>query len=172
MSMQPQADVLDVGIRSSALLGYIGLFLSIVSSAYLRQMLSFFGRPFVRVHHILSISSLVLITLHPLGLALRSMSLAVFVPDFSSWNRFLLFGGRPGWYVVIIAVAAARFRRYIRSSWRVVHIFNYVAFLLITAHGIMIGTDTQGLLVRVVMIAMTVAATTVFFAKRLRRRGR
>ena len=172
MSMQPQAGVLDVGIRSSALLGYVGLFLSIISSAYLRQMLSLFGRPFVKIHHILSIASLILITLHPLGLALRSMSLDVFVPDLTSWNRFLQLGGRPGWFIVIIAALAAWFRRHIRSSWRVIHILSYVAFLLITVHGLMIGTDTQFLVVRIVMIAMAVAATAVFVAKRLRRLGR
>ncbi|MFP3896041.1 MAG: ferric reductase [Anaerolineales bacterium] len=176
MSLQSLGSPLDVAIRSTALLGYVGLFLAIMASAYMRQMLSLFGKPFVRVHHIAAFTSLVLITLHPLGLAMRSalngLNLAVFVPDFSSWSAFLRFGGRPAWFLVIAAALAARFRGYIRPGWRAIHILNYVAFLLITVHGLMIGTDTQGLVVRIVMIAMALAVTAAFVAKRLRRRGR
>ena len=93
VALQANITPLYWAIRTCALLGYLGVFLSVVSSAYLRPLVRYFGRPFVQTHHALSVTSLVLITLHPLAVALSFGSLNVFVPILNSWIEFLRWGG-------------------------------------------------------------------------------
>lgn len=166
IALQPVGDFLSWVIRGAAILGYVAVFLAIISSAYLVELVRFFGRPFVKVHHLVSISGLVLITLHPLGAALRSNNLNVFLPKFDSWQVFLQLGGRPAWYLIGIAALAALFRTALRRRWRWVHVLNYVAFLLATVHAIWIGTDFQNIVMRVLAIGMALASGVVFVHKR------
>lgn len=167
IALQPFGDPLDWGIRATALLGYLMIFLAVVSSAYMREMFQLFGRPFVRVHHIVSVTGLILVTLHPLGVAARSARLSVFLPDFSSLDAFLRLGGRPAWYLLGIAALAAVLRTRIKKSWRTVHYLNYVAFLLATVHAILIGTDFVSPVMRVLAAAMALLALAVFIRKRI-----
>jgi predicted ferric reductase len=154
------------------MLGYLSVFLAIVSSAYLRSLVRFFGRPFVQVHHVVSVTGLILITLHPLGVAWSSGTLRVFLPRFDSWAVFLQLGGRTAWYLIGIASLAALLRNALGRNWRMVHFLNYLAFLLATAHGVMIGTDFQSPVVRVVSVVMAVVVIGIFVQKRLASRRR
>jgi sulfoxide reductase heme-binding subunit YedZ len=172
MAMQPQGFPLGWLVRGAALLGYLFIFLSIVSSAYMKQIYRILGRPFIRVHHILSVSGLVLVTLHPLAVALDSMSLRVFLPKFDSWLVFLQLGGRPAWYLLIAAALAAVLRKAIGKSWLVVHFLNYVAFLLGTVHAIMIGTDFQPDVVKGVAVVLTLVVVGISIQKRRKKRRR
>ncbi len=106
----PQRCADQLGVRVTALMGYFCVFGAIVTSAYLRQVVRWFGRPFIKVHHILSITGLVLVTIHPLTVAWRALSLSVFVPAVDSWYRFLALGGRPAWYLLIVGTLAAILR--------------------------------------------------------------
>ncbi|MBM4467708.1 MAG: ferric reductase, partial [Chloroflexi bacterium] len=132
ISLQPYGSPLNWFIRGSGLMGYLALFLSVLSSAYMRQTSRLFGRPFVKVHHILTVTGLVLVTLHPLGVAINAGSLRVFLPRFDSWVVFLKLGGRPAWYLIAAASLAAVLRKTIGRNWRGIHALNYVAFLLVT----------------------------------------
>ncbi len=170
MALQPVGTPLSWGIRATALLGYLAVFLTAVSSAYMRELFELLGCPFIRVHHILSVAGLVLITLHPLGVAMRSWDLRVFLPDFSSVSAFLKLGGRPAWYLIGIASLAALFRTMIRQRWRSLHLLNYVAFLLATAHAVMIGTDFVSAGMRVAAVALVVIMVGVLTRKRVLRR--
>jgi hypothetical protein len=169
VSLQPYGTPLNWFTRGAALLGYLAIFLSIISSNYMRQLVRFFGRPFVRVHHILSVTGLILITLHPLGVAWSSASLRVFLPRFGSWLAFLQWGGPPAWYLIHIGSLAAVRRRSIRN-WRTVHLLNYVAFLLGTIHAILIGTDFQSTVAKAVAVALAVVIVAIFIQKRFRGR--
>ena len=80
MSLRPHGTPLNWLIRGAALMGYLAIFISAVSSAYMRQVIRFFGRPFIKVHHILTVMGLVLVTLHPLGAAINAGSPRVFLP--------------------------------------------------------------------------------------------
>ncbi|MDY7040713.1 MAG: ferric reductase [Chloroflexota bacterium] len=168
MSFQPYGNILSWVIRGSALLGYLAVFLAIVSSAYMKQMVRIFGRPFIKVHHILSVTGLALVTLHPVGVALNSATLRVFLPKFDSLTIFLQLGGRPAWYLLLVAALAAVLRRTIGRNWRTVHFLNYVAFWLATAHAVMIGTDFQHVIMKVLAIVMSLVVVAVFIQKRLR----
>jgi DMSO/TMAO reductase YedYZ heme-binding membrane subunit len=167
--LQPFGGPLDWGIRATALLGYLGVFLAAVSSAYMRQLFLVFGRPFIRVHHVFSVAALGLITLHPIGVAVRSADLGVFLPKFSSLYLFLSLGGRPAWYLICTAALAALFRKTIRESWRSVHFLNYVAFWLATAHALMIGTDFVSPIMKAVAVVLALTMAAVFVLKRAER---
>lgn len=154
-------------VRFGALLGYVAVFLASLSSAFLRQLVRTFGRPFVQVHHIVSVSGLVLLLTHALGVAWDARSLRVFILPFSSITRFLELGGRPAIWLIGVAALGALLRATLRKSWRAIHWMNYVAFLLGTVHGVLIGTDFELLPVRVIAIAMAVTVVGVFVWKRV-----
>ena len=154
-------------IRGTAMLGYLALFAGIVSSALVKWISRRFGRPFIQVHHLFSITGLLLLTLHPLGVVLQSKSLGVLVPSFASLDSFLSLGGRPAWYLLAATALTALLRRTLKRSWRVIHTLNYAAFFLATAHAWMIGTDFGGGVVRVLTIGMTVVVVAVLLIKRL-----
>jgi DMSO/TMAO reductase YedYZ heme-binding membrane subunit len=171
IAIQPVGTPLDWGIRAAALLGYLAIFLAVVSSAYMRELFRLLGRPFIKVHHILSLSGLALVTLHPLGVALRSSQLAVFLPDVSSLRGFLELGGRPAWYLIAAAALAAALRTRIKRSWRTVHYLNYLAFFLATVHAVLIGTDfIQSLVTRVFAVGLALVVEVIFLRKRIQRR--
>ena len=171
LSLQPPGSPLYAVVRSAALLGYLFIFVAIVSSAYLRELVVFFGRPFIKVHHIVSVAGLVLITLHPLAVAGFLSDLGVFVPQVDSWLNFFQWGGPPGWYLLGLAVLAALLRKRLKRQWRAVHYLNYIAFLLGTVHAILIGSDVQSVAVRVIAIVMALVVVLLFVKKRLKVRG-
>jgi sulfoxide reductase heme-binding subunit YedZ len=168
ISLRPYGTPLNWLIRGAALMGYLAIFLSIVSSAYMRQVIRLFGRPFIKVHHVLSVTGLVLVTLHPLGVAINARSLGVFLPRFDSWVVFLELGGRPAWYLVVAASLAAVLRKSIGRNWRTIHFLNYVVFLLGTVHAVMIGTDFQHTIVKAVSVALALVIVVIFIQKRRR----
>jgi len=165
--LQPSAQPISWVIRIAALMGYFCIFGAIVTSAYLRQMVRWFGRPFLKVHHTLSIAGLVLATVHPLAIAWQALSLRVFIPAVDSWYRFFALGGRPAWYLLGIGTLVAVLRGTIGKNWRLLHTLNYLAFWLATVHGIMIGTSVQNWVMRLVFGAMALGVLAVFVQKRL-----
>ncbi len=169
IALQPFGGPLNWAIRAAALLGYWALFLSVISTAYMRELFKLLGRPFIRVHHILSISALTLVTLHPLGVLSRTPRLAVLVPDFSSVGGFFRLGGRPAWYLIGLAALAALLRTRYKKRWRIVHFLVYMAFLLATIHGVMIGTDLSAPALTVVAVLLALAVVAVFVRKRIQR---
>lgn len=172
ISMQPLGSPLNWFIRGMALLGYLAVFLTLVSSAYMRQVYRLFGRPFLKVHHILSIAGLILLTMHPIGVAVQNASLTVWLPRFRSLNSFLQWGGAPAWYLIGLGALAAVLRKVIGKNWRLIHILNYVAFLLASIHALQIGSDFQRLGTRAVVVILILIATITFIQKRLQRRRR
>lgn len=170
--LQPNATPIGWVIRVAALMGYFSIFGAIVTSAYLRQVVRWFGHPFIRIHHILSIVGLSLVTIHPLAVAWQALDLRVFVPVLDSWYAFFALGGRPAWYLLGIGALVALLRGTIGKHWRLLHTLNYLAFWLATVHGILIGTSVQNWAMRVVFGAMALIVLGVFVQKRARMRRR
>ena len=161
---------LSRAIRSAALLGYLSVFLSILSSAFLRKLVRFFGRPFVKIHHIATVTGLVMITLHPLGVAAQGLGPQVLVPRTDSWRSFFSLGGIPAWYLIVVASLAALLRASVGQRWRIIHFLNYLAFLLATIHAFLIGTEFQYLWLRVAAAMMGAGVIAVFVLKRIPKR--
>jgi len=167
--LQPYGTPLSRLVRGAAAMGYLAIFLAIISSNYMRRLVRFFGRPFVQIHHILSVTGLVMVTLHPLGAAWSNASLRVWLPRLDSWLAFLQWGGPPAWYLIAAASSAAALRKTIGRNWRVLHLLNYVAFVLGTIHAILIGTDFQHAIVRAVSVALALAVLATAIQKRFHR---
>lgn len=160
-------------IQAAALVGYTCIFLAIVSSAFTRELVRAFGRPFVRVHHWVSITGEAMVWAHPLLVALEAGSLAVFIPSFASWRLFWSLGGRVAWYLIGVAVMAALLRKVIGRNWRRVHWLNYVAFILATPHALLIGsTFSRNPWLRVFPVLMLIIVLGVFVRRHLWKRPR
>jgi DMSO/TMAO reductase YedYZ heme-binding membrane subunit len=95
------------------------------------------------------------------------MDLNVFLPRFDSWVIFLQLGGRLAWYLIVTASLAAALRKVVGRNWRVIHLLNYVAFLLGTIHAVMIGTDFQSGITRAASIVLGFIVIATFIQKRL-----
>ena len=170
VALQPRPAPIYWLIRGAALLGYLTIFVSIVSSLYMVPLVRFFGRPFVKVHHVASLTGLVAMLVHPLAIAASSGSLGVFVPKFDSLRVFLTLAGRVVWPLVAIAALAAWLRKPLGKNWRVVHYLNYLAFWLVTAHAILIGTNFQSWIMRGLAVVLALITIAVLIKKRLPKR--
>lgn len=170
--LRPEGAPLDWLARGTAMVGYVAVFLAILSSAYMRELYRMMGRPFLWGHHVLSVSGLILLTLHPIALAIALTDVLVFVPRFDSWAIFFQLAGRPALYLMWAASAGALLRKSWREGWRTIHQLNYVAFLLGTVHGILIGTDFGRPLLQLLPIAMALVVGFVFIRKRVAQKRR
>ena len=135
------------------------------------NLVRFYNNPldspiFIKIHHIVSISALVLITIHPLAVVWTWSSVDVLLPQFGSLEVFLTWGGPPAFYLVALGTIGVALRKRFTRSWRSIHKLNYIAFLLGTVHALLLGTDGQGLVVRLVAIAMALIVVYVYIKKR------
>ena len=94
-------------IRIAALFGYLGVFLTSLSSNYMRELTRYFGRQFIKVHHITATASLIALVLHATLVAVRSGTASVFLPQISSVLAFLSMGGVPALWLLAITVVTA-----------------------------------------------------------------
>jgi sulfoxide reductase heme-binding subunit YedZ len=170
IALRLEGDPIHWIVRGAGMLGYVSIFLAILSSAYMRELYRLLGRPFLWGHHVLSVSGLILIALHPTALAIETASAAIFVPRFDSWNVFWLLGGRPALYLIAVASIGALLRKSWRNNWRIIHMLNYVAFVLGTVHSVLIGTDFGQPFLRLLPITMALLMVVVFVRKRLAQR--
>jgi predicted ferric reductase len=172
MSLQPYGSLLRRLARGGALLGYQASFLAILSSSIVKQMRRAFGRPFISVHHILSVAGLVLLVIHPILLAIDAASARVLLPKFDSLVTFFRWGGPPTLILFALASLIALLRRAFRRRWRLIHLLTYVAFWMGTAHGVLLGADLQLGLGRAAAIVMAVAVLAVPIYRRVAKRRR
>ena len=159
---------IDGIIRFGALLGYLAVFVASLSSNYMRELTRYFGRAFVKVHHVVSITALVALTIHAVAAAWRAQSLATFLPVFTSPLAFFALGGRPAFWLIAITAVTAFFRASIGKSWKTIHWLNYVAFFLGTAHAILIGSTFYNRLpLQILAVVMALVLLGVFILKRM-----
>lgn len=157
-------------IRIVALFGYAGVFLTSLSSNYMRELTRFFGRRFIKVHHILATASLIALVLHGTLVAVRAGTAAVFLPQVTSVLAFLSMGGVPALWLLATTVVTAILRATIGNRWKTIHWLNYVAFILATIHAQLIGSDFHNIGIQVVSALMALVLIGVFYWKRTRKR--
>jgi predicted ferric reductase len=159
-------DFLELFRRITGLVGIISLFVAIILSSLVKQSKQIFGVTYLKVHHFFSITGLVLITLHPIIMAIDFGTSKIFVPNFSSWNAFLTNGGRFAIYLIYIATLSAILRRNIAKYWRYFHGLLYPAFLLGAIHGMLQGSDLRSISLYTLFVIMIALVIVNFICKR------
>lgn len=157
-------------IRLAAMFGYLGVFFTALSSNYMRDLTRYFGRAFIKVHHIVATSSLIALALHATLVAWRSGTVAVFLPRLDSALSFFSLGGVPALWVLAITVVTAILRATIGKQWKIIHWLNYVAFILATIHAQLIGSDFHNIVIQIISALMALVLIGVFYWKRTRKR--
>jgi predicted ferric reductase len=166
----PSPSPLTSGIRVAGLAGFVLLAVAAIMTPWSREIYHNFGTSFVKIHHLFALSGLILITLHPVFLAIRLMNASVFLPKFTPFYDFLIFAGRPSLILIYIAVAAILLRRFIPGSWRALHALIWVALIFGIVHGDLIGTDMENPLIFMLFNGLAVVAVGAFVVKRLKGR--
>jgi methionine sulfoxide reductase heme-binding subunit len=157
---------LNMLTRAAGLVGYLSLFLAITAYQYRREMSKMFGRPFLKVHHLLAKVGLAMIIVHPVTYALQKGDPSVLVPVLSSLSDFLLWAGRPALYLFVAGATAGVLRARIKSSWKTIHYLNYLALALACVHGVLLGSDLGVGWLRWLYALMAVAAVVMLFERR------
>jgi len=152
--------------RIAGLTGISSLFIAIILSSFVRQSKKIFGKVYLKVHHFFSIIGLILVTLHPVSMAIDFGTSRIFIPNFSSWDAFLTNAGRPALYLIYIAALAAFLRRKIAGYWRHLHSIIYFAFILGAIHGMRQGSNFSSIILFTLYILMIAAVVFNFIYKR------
>ena len=164
--LTPFTDGFNFVIRFGAIFGFTSMFIATMMTPFVVQLYKIFGKPFIKMHHIYSITGLILVTIHPIAFAIFRLDITVFIPDFNSWYGFWSLGGRLALILIYIAVIGAVLRKKIKKNWRIIHILNYVALFLAYVHGVLIGTDFQNIGILIIFTIMIVLSFGVLFFKR------
>jgi DMSO/TMAO reductase YedYZ heme-binding membrane subunit len=153
--------------RTSALLGYLCVFAAAVSALYMRELVKFFGRSFVKTHHNVTVTGLIVLGLHGL-LAVFTLGARVLLPNLRSVRLFFSWGGPIAFYLIGIAALTALWRTSaLREQWRYLHWLNYLAFFLATVHAILLGTEFFGsTAMQVIPIVLALILVAAFVLKR------
>jgi predicted ferric reductase len=161
-----EGEAAHVFTRLFGLYGFLFLGVATLITPFLREVAEAFGKPFLRVHHAFSVLGIVLITLHPVFNAVDRISLGVFVPNFSSWEAFWMFAGRPALILIYVAVAAALLRLKAPKYWRIFHALMYVALLFGIVHANLIGEDFENIGIMLIFDTLFIASMVSFAFKR------
>jgi len=164
--LTPFSDAFNFIIRFGAIFGFTSMFIATMMTPFAVQLYKIFGKPFIKIHHIYSITGLVLISLHPISFAIYVMDITVFVPVFDTWLAFWQLAGRLAIYLIYIAILGALVRKKIKKNWRILHALNYVALFLAYVHGVLIGTDFQNLGILIIFTIMIILSFGILIYKR------
>lgn len=171
VASNPSPVPLTNGIRLAGLAGFVLLAVAAAMTPFSRDIYRTCGKSFLVFHHAFAICGLILITLHPVFLAVRVMNPAVFLPVFSPFTDFLALAGRPSLILIYVALAGILLRRAIPGYWRVVHGLIWVALILGIIHANLIGIDMSNPVIFFIFNGLTVVALGAFVAKRMQRRA-
>ena len=124
----------DLTIRLFALNGFLALSIAAMMSPFLKEITLFFKKSFVTVHHYFAAAGLLLITLHPISVAIQAVDPSILLPNFASLYSFFFYGGSIALISVYIAVGAVLFRKKAVAYWRPFHALMYVALFFGVVH--------------------------------------
>nr|MDO8086025.1 hypothetical protein [Candidatus Sigynarchaeum springense] len=168
---QTQFQTDDGLVRLFALFGITCLLNASIMSAFTRQIYKNLGIAFLKIHHLFAIAGLVLVTLHPVSLAiLRGWQ--VFIPDFSSWYKFWSLAGRPAFYIVYVGVVSVLLKRLLKKHWRILHALLYIALGFGVVHGILLGQSYANPIIDGIYVGLLALMIFGFIYKRYATRAR
>ena len=153
-------------IRLLALNGFIALSIAAIMTPFIKEITVFLRKPFTKVHHYFAAAGLVLITLHPITVAIQTLNPALLLPQVGSLDLFFLYGGSVAFIAIYVSFGAVLLRRKIASYWRSFHALMYVALFFAVVHGNLLGFDLQNLGFKIVYDALFAAVLVAFGLKR------
>jgi predicted ferric reductase len=160
------ANALAVTIRLLALNGYLALSIAAILTAFLKEVTLFFKKSFIKIHHYFAAAGLLLITLHPISVALLFMNPSILLPNFTSVSDFFFYGGSIALIAIYLAFGAVLLRRRIMTYWRYFHALMYVALFFGVVHANLWGLDFENGVIVVVYDGLFGAAIGAFVLKR------
>jgi hypothetical protein len=160
------ANAMAVTIRLLALNGYLALSIAAILTPFIKEVTLFFKKSFIRIHHYFAAAGLLLITLHPISVALLFMNARILLPNFSSISDFFFYGGSVALIAIYLAFGAVLLRRKIVVYWRSFHALMYVALFFGVVHANLWGLDFENTAVMVVYDGLFAAALGAFVLKR------
>jgi methionine sulfoxide reductase heme-binding subunit len=170
IAINPSLSPFTNGIRFAGLAGFVLLAAATITTPWSREIYRNLGTSFVTFHHSFAVSGLILITLHPVFLAVRLMTASVFLPWFGSFQEGLVLAGRPSLILIYVGVAGVLLRRFIPVYWRFFHALIWVALILGIMHADLIGTDLKNPVVFLLFNGLAVVVAGAFVLKRLKGR--
>jgi predicted ferric reductase len=154
--------------RGAALVGYQFVLLAVVSSAFVKPLVRTYHKPFIKLHHWVSVSGLALLMVHPILLVIATGRPALLIAAYTT--DFFRYAGSPALTLLLIAAAAAVLRTRVAKVWRYVHWLTYVALILGAIHAVLAGSSAAMLpWVRWLLVAFAIAGVAVYAYKRLGR---
>ncbi|MFO8017958.1 MAG: hypothetical protein R6U96_04940 [Promethearchaeia archaeon] len=154
-------------IRLGVLLGYTSLFLAALTTSLMKQITKSFGTSFLNIHHVFSVTGVILVTLHPITMAIQWGTLALFIPAFEDWVSFWAGAGPIALYIIYFSALIAVVRKYFSPKiWRILHGFIYVALIFAYFHGVLRGTDFANLGIMITFTAMLIILFEILIYRR------
>lgn len=158
-------------MRVVALIAYLTAFVTILGVLFNKELIKYFGRKFIDVHHVVSVGALALMVLHPLMTLVAGYPLSILLPDFTTlFNAF----ARTGPIALLLFAAASLFallRASLKSSWRELHWLVYLGFIVASVHGSLLGANLQGTVARIVVALFALGIVVIYVVKRMPRKA-
>lgn len=140
--------------RALGLISFTLLFIQVLIGAFMPKLVDKLGSWIFKFHLFEGKLIYLLVLMHPIFFLLTNHFLGgKFDPYIAFINVCLLCKpvseyyytlGRISFWLLTIAVFAASFRSlnfWMKANWRKFHVLNYLVFLIIGAHGFLLGTD-------------------------------
>jgi hypothetical protein len=102
--------------RLFALNGFIALSVAAMMTPFLKEITLFFKGSFITFHHYFAATGLILITLHPIAVFIRALSVSALLPHFDSLYVFFLYGGSIALILIYVAFGAVLLRVNLRLT--------------------------------------------------------
>jgi predicted ferric reductase len=160
-------DITQFGIRVTGLIGFASLFASVIMSNFFEEYIVK-NKKNMLSHHFFSIIGIVLITLHPIILAINKADIGVFLPKFDSFEVFWELAGRPSLILLYIGFVSGILLKVYRKSIRALHMIVYIALFFGLIHAYLIGTDFQNPYIAFVFVLLFLVTIYVLIDKRLK----
>jgi predicted ferric reductase len=149
-----------------ALNGYVALSIAAILTPFIKEVTLFFKKSFIKVHHYFAAAGLLLITLHPISVAILFMNPRILLPNFESLSNFFFYGGSIALISIYTAFGAVLLRRKVVPYWRYFHALMYVALFFGVVHANMWGFDFENGFIAVIYDGLFAVALAAFVLKR------
>jgi predicted ferric reductase len=160
-------DITQFGIRVTGLIGFASLFVSVIMSNFFEEYKEK-NKKNLFSHHLFSIIGIVLITLHPVILAINKADIGVFLPKFDSWNVFWELGGRPSLILLYVGFVSGFLFKIYKRSWRALHMIVYISLFFGLIHAYLLGTDFKNPYITFIFVLLFLIMVYVLIDKRLK----